>query len=474
MKRVAVRGGAGGISVALEALEQATGCLRAAAGSLTEAAERTTRAGVDADLVASELLSPMTAVRAGVAVAVAAGPAGVGGEAAQVALLAAAVRAAVIAYRAADEATARSVALAENLVMAVAGSHVPEVAVGVLALQAVGVDGAALLDDAAYELPELAELGGGTEGLVLGLQSDRRTAPLLAPGLARHAPPGGEPADYEHAVRVLADSASAWGLLSDRGRPRATLEATPRPGAQAPTSVADLARDQATLADAAAHPARVRVIEVPQERGAAWIVEIPGTQVWDPRAGKNPFDVTSDVRQMGQESTILAKAVTQALDAAQAASAHDTSSDPVLLTGHSLGGIVAAGLAATPQFRASHRVTHVVTMGSPVARMPIPPTVSVLSLEHTQDPVPRLDGVANPDRRHWVTVTRDLEGDPDRVHTGSGAHALSEYVETGAAAEGTDDLSMAAWREGSRGFFEAARGEAVIRDYRIERVPPQR
>jgi pimeloyl-ACP methyl ester carboxylesterase len=247
-------------------------------------------------------------------------------------------------------------------------------------------------------------------------------------------------------------------------------EPTPRAGAHAPRGVADLANDVENLSDADGYPAHVRVVEVPGEHGSAWLVEVSGTQVWDPHAGSNPFDVTSDARLMAQESTVLAGGVQQALAQAQAASGRDACDDPVLLAGHSLGGIVAAGLAASPRFREAHRVTHIVTLGSPVARMPVPASVSVLSLEHTQDVVPRLDGLANPDRRGWVTVTRDLHRDADGVSTASVAHGLGEYARTGAAVDASPDQSLQAWRDGTREFFEPAPGSvAVVRDFRVAR-----
>jgi hypothetical protein len=145
----------------------------------------------------------------------------------------------------------------------------------------------------------------------------------------------------------------------------------------------------------------------------------------------------------------------------------------VLLVGHSLGGIVAAGLASSPRFREAHGPVSVVTMGSPVGRMPVPASVPVLSLEHNQDAVPRLDGTPNPDRARWTTVTRDLRGDPDGVDTASAAHATSEYVETAAAVDVSDERSLVAWREEHRDFFEPDEGrEPVVRDYRIERSHP--
>jgi pimeloyl-ACP methyl ester carboxylesterase len=180
---------------------------------------------------------------------------------------------------------------------------------------------------------------------------------------------------------------------------------------------------------------------------------------------------------MAKESTVLADGVQQALAQAQAqaraASGRDPTSDPVMLAGHSLGGIVAAGLAASPRFRQEHRVTHVVTFGSPVARMPVPTGVRVLSVEHTQDPVPRLDGRANPDRRGWVTVTRDLRGDPGGPRRASAAHDCAAYAVTGAAVDASPDASVQDWRAASGQFFHPAVGRAaVVRDFRIVRDAP--
>jgi pimeloyl-ACP methyl ester carboxylesterase len=208
-----------------------------------------------------------------------------------------------------------------------------------------------------------------------------------------------------------------------------------------------------------------------------WLVEISATQDWDPRAGTSPFDLTTDVRLMAQQATVLADGVHRALAQAQAASEGEEPSGAqrdqpaVMLVGHSLGGIAAAGLASSPRFTAEHRVTHVVTMGAPVGRMPIPSDTQVLSLEHTRDPVPRLEGQPNPDRATWVTVTRDALGDgADRA---SRTHDVRGYVETAALVDGASDPSVTEWRSGSAAFFAGStHGPPVIRDYLIRRVRP--
>jgi pimeloyl-ACP methyl ester carboxylesterase len=140
----------------------------------------------------------------------------------------------------------------------------------------------------------------------------------------------------------------------------------------------------------------------------------------------------------------------------------------VLLAGHSQGGIVAAALAADSGFRRRQRVTHVVTSGAPVARMPVPPGVSVLSLEHRQDAVPRLEGERNADRRDWVTVTRDLRG--SGVGTSSASHASTRYRETAALADASGSRSVRAWRAGSTPFLAGdTNGMATVRDYLVVR-----
>ena len=182
-----------------------------------------------------------------------------------------------------------------------------------------GSTSAGQLDRLVFDHPEVADLAGGAEGLVVGLRSNPLTAPLVAPpGGPRDGGGEADDRDYERAVRTLADSAALWGLLDDRGRAQVVAEPAPRTGAAAPRSLRDLAADQRNVGDGERYAGHVRVIEVPQPNGSVWVVEISGTQAWDPRAGDEPFDVTTDVRSMAQEATVLADGVQQALEQAQA------------------------------------------------------------------------------------------------------------------------------------------------------------
>lgn len=466
-----IEGGTGGTAVGLEALDAASGQLLRLAREVGVAAGLVAATGADPELALSIPLSPLTAARAEAGLARLAGPLGLAGEAGALTRLALTTRAATRAYREVDEQVARSVAATQDAIMGVAGLGAPHVVVGLLVLDAVGVDLPGALDTAAFDHPAIADLAGGVDGLVVGLAVNPLTAPLVRPGPSTGRGEGARGGPEAHALRVLADSAAVWGLLSDEGRAKVTAEPSARSGAAAPGDLAGLVRDQANLGDGTGYPGHVRVIEVPDGTGSAWVVEVSGTQTWAPHAGGNPFDVTTDVRALGQESTVLAQGVQEALEQAQGDRAG--AGEPVMLVGHSLGGIIATGLACDPAFRARHRVTHVVTIGSPVSRMPVPADVAVLSLEHHQDAVPRLDGVANPDRANWVTATRTLPERGDHAGTASGAHSTREYEQTAALVDTSPDPSVQDWRESSRAFF-ARHGDArapTITDYRVERVP---
>ena len=477
-----VRGGSGGTAVALDALDEAARALAEVAQDVAVVAALLVAGAADPDVVAGARLSPATGAVASEALLEVAGPRGLGGEVAGLFALAATVRTAAAAYRQAEAAASAAVERAQDAVLFAAGRWAPELLVGVLALDALGVDVPTLLDRMAFDHPGVADLAGGAEGLLLGLRSHPLTAPLVRAGPRGGGPGGHDPArDYERAVGTLADSAAVWGLVDDTGRARVLAEPAPRAGARAPRGLRDLADDQRNVGDGERYPGHVRVIEVPQVHGSAWVVEISGTQDWDPRAGETPFDLTTDVRSMSQEATVLADGVRQALARAQAASdraAADGGSAPVMLVGHSLGGIAAAGLASSPRFTAEHRVTHVVTMGAPVGRMPLPTDTQVLSLEHTRDPVPRLEGQRNPDRATWVTVTRDAHD--EGVDRASRTHDLRGYVGTAALVDDALDPSVVTWRATSAPFFvDDAHGSPVIRDFTIERVvagpaPPER
>lgn len=215
----------------------------------------------------------------------------------------------------------------------------------------------------------------------------------------------------------------------------------------------------------------VRVTEVVGADGASvWVVAISGTQSWTPAPGDNPFDVTADVHAVRAEATAAAIGVHLALLDAQRATGRDTSAEPVLLSGHSLGGILAAGLAADPSFRHGRTVTAVVTAGSPTGRLAVPASVGTVAIEHRSDPVPRLDGVPGRTDRSWSTLVVDV---PEGVTQGRGsaAHAGGLYARSAREieAQARTDGVVESWEEVVAPFTEGPGRRAVARDYVLTR-----
>lgn len=123
-----------------------------------------------------------------------------------------------------------------------------------------------------------------------------------------------------------------------------------------------------------------------------WIVQFPSTKSWHPRAGVAPNDLTADL-VIGAEGE---PTVTRAgLEVMRAAGIRE--GEPVMLAGFSLGGMVAAQVAVRAEAE-GFTVTHLVTGGTPLGRVPIPRGVHVLALEHVLDIVPRIEGRENPVR----------------------------------------------------------------------------
>ena len=100
--------------------------------------------------------------------------------------------------------------------------------------------------------------------------------------------------------------------------------------------------------------------------------------------------------------------------------------EPILLTGHSQGGMVAAAVAA---HGSPYDVTNVVTFGSPTAQVAdLPADVHVLSLEHDGDLVPQLAGLAHPTAEHVIvhfdSGIEGVAGNHSFLHYTAGAEAV--------------------------------------------------
>ncbi|MEN3122372.1 hypothetical protein [Janibacter sp. LM] len=136
----------------------------------------------------------------------------------------------------------------------------------------------------------------------------------------------------------------------------------------------------------------VRVTEVVQPDGtSAYVVTVPGTSgLFDfpgsVAGGDDAFDNTSNLElQAGRRSASMEAVMAAMAEAGIPADA------PVMLQGHSQGGMVTGELVQDPEFMDRYDVTHMITQGSPNDSRSIPEGVRTLAIEHTNDIVPMVD-----------------------------------------------------------------------------------
>ncbi len=121
-----------------------------------------------------------------------------------------------------------------------------------------------------------------------------------------------------------------------------------------------------------------------------WVVSLPSTLQWLEAYGSGAMnDGTNNVALMLLENPVLKtqyeRAVLQAMKEAGM-----SPGDPVVFTGFSQGGIMAANLAADTTL--PYKTIGVVTNGSPIDTFNIPKHIPVVAFEHVSDPVAKLDG----------------------------------------------------------------------------------
>lgn len=211
--------------------------------------------------------------------------------------------------------------------------------------------------------------------------------------------------------------------------------------------------------------AQYRVDRFEVEGRQHWVLYISGTIDSALTPSTQPLDMTSNIHAVAGGSAASERAALEALRLAGKAPG-----EPVLVLGHSQGGLVAARLAADP----SGDVTAYVNVGGPVGGVPVPDHVPGLSLEHDDDLIPALGGPARGDS--------DGADGPGRLTVGrralsgnesSGllpAHELTRYRETAALVDASDEQRLRTFIGTIRAFTGEEAGESSR--WRGERVSP--
>jgi hypothetical protein len=430
---IRVEGGAGSIDARYDDIER-LGSLYAATGArLVEAAWDDKLEAADGDLLASAILSPGTFAEAEAAILDATyGPRGLVVRAATLEAQSFCFTAVVEIYRGADEARHAAIeALSYGLGYTI-GSHLPELLLaGGLVYGGLHLVDPALAGMTQQQLigyledhPEVVEtLVNGGGGLLDGMAADPLTGPLMdALGLDGFHPDTGSAADDLGEL-----------LFGDYEGELADDYAGPVFDHEPPRDVEDLIEDLGTTAAGDVPDGVISIQALTDASGnTSYIVQLPGT---------DDFMAEDAVRNMGSNLNLIAgddTAYGDAIKQAMQAAGVDPGA-PVMLVGHSQGGMQAAALAADPDF--GYDVTHVVTAGSPVATSGIPDHVTVLSLENTGDLVPLLDGEPNPAAAHHTTVQADVHSGSFGAHDGQN-HAVDTYESIAGSVDASDDPSL--------------------------------
>ena len=442
-ERLRVRGGAAGVTARLEDLDRAGAALGWLAAQLGERAARLAALGTGPALLRTAGVSLRTWSAAEHALATAG--AGLLGSAGHAGMLGLRLSVLAAAHRRADAAAAA--------VLRQAGTGAGYLAGATLA--AAGRPGHVQLRPlplADHRAPDPGHPGDVAVGILAGMLAG------LLPGA--HPPP-----ISMRAAAARSDAVGRWTPWLDEPVGVRVVPGVPR-AARPPAGLADLLDG---IPSSAGPTIRIQSVERPGTR--AWIVSVPGTARWSPRAAGDPFDLTGDVRLLAGRSTSVTAGVVQAMSVAGV-----RPGEPVLVTGYSQGGLVAARLAADPALRRRFTITHVITAGSPIAWSGVPDRVHVLALEHTDDLVPHLDGAGNPDRPGWVSVSGPASAHPglDGV-AGSvplATHELVAYRRTAVAVDADPDVSLRIWRGGLGPFLAAPGCRSAVQDVTVTRVLP--
>jgi hypothetical protein len=437
-----VTGGVAGLTATYAAVESLADRYAAASGRLRDWTADDGQVLLDPDLLESAPLSPLTFAEAeGRVVAAATGLHGTLELATVYEADALLVRATVTAFQECDRLVTTSFDALDYELGRAAGSAAFVSAPSLLMLGLVATPAwrrlpahtRRRLGDTAEEWaddhPEVVQhgveaSGGFLDGALAGV-------PLVPGGL-------GLVAFHPTAADAAADLAALYPPEGDPVvRPRDDLSVPL--GSRPPEDLAGLMQHlaQTNELSPADHPADQGTIEVQTlhdpDGSLRHIVYLPGTDdltttPWQP--GDDVRDLPADLRTVSGADTAYAEGIRKAMTAAGV-----RPHDPVLLVGHSLGGMEAASLLA---HGSGFDVTHVVTAGSPIAGVPDYPSGShVLSLENRGDLVPLLDGHDNADSVPHVTVQFD-----DHETSMVANHDLRHYVHGAAAVDASTDPSV--------------------------------
>jgi hypothetical protein len=437
-----VSGGAGGIDARLDDMETTSALIGGVAVEMTELAVVSHGHLADGNVLSCALLDPVGAGRFEFTLLGALdGPGGLTAVAISVGVSAVKLKVAAVSYRTTDELQARFMDAAEFALAPVT------FAAALAELTAATVDDldetdglAAALQKAITDHPGIVDaLVGSVPGLLAQLAAVNPIAGLAWNALGR---PMTVPEGAAGLARLYPDGSPRIEALGIDDDPRSAIP---------PRSISDVIRGL-TMRNDRNGEIDVRIVESTGADGRTQrsvIVDIPGTKTWNlPGADTDVIqDLGTNLHSVANETTSMERAIALAL---AEAGVPPGSRDPVMLVGHSQGGIVALHAAGDLSQSGDYNVTHVLTAGSPVGEVQVPESIQVLSIENAHDVIPHLDSRDNPDQSNWTTVTVDRQ-----LGTVGENHALrSAYEPIAESVDASDDPSVRAYADSAQIFFD--------------------
>lgn len=331
------------------------------------------------------------------------------------------------------------------------------------------------VDLAATSVALVKVIGGATSGGQVDATIVQRVAPE-AIGLVVQVFSDVLPGSYS------SDLSTLEGLTSSLAEPprRVSTTMTSSPGdGKAPAGVSSISEAADRIprlyenADRADHVQVQRTVDPATGKGA-WTVILPGTSTFAPN-GKNAFNTHGNLIAASGRKSPAEEAVFAALRQAMAKEGVAGKGEPVMVVGHSQGGMVATNMAR--HSGSEFNISHVVTYGSPVGHLKVPQQTQVLNVENTQDLVPQLDGRATGDgepNRLRATFTdpgslTGKDGKPDPIE----AHDMSRYAKNYATmtTRSSANPALSQFETSSEPFF---RGEQRTYGFDLATVDPER
>lgn len=263
---------------------------------------------------------------------------------------------------------------------------------------------------------------------------DREQGALLSQSLAAVITGGGEVKDGAKVIsRVVSDMHRAMG---HRGYEMEQIPPKHADGAQEREPVRSFEQAIGVMEELdpgeGADYGEIRIDKVTTPDGQeSWQVFVPGGQAIKPN---NVHSLLHSPTAVDSQRTPSIEMVAEALREVGA-----QKGEPIVMVGHSHGGITASAFASDPELSTEFDVPLVIAAGSPVDEHEIRAGTQVISFEHTEDVITGVDGVVREHKPGLIRIERTLANSPNsNIAEGKGiyhAHDYPNYVDTARLAD---------------------------------------